>query len=447
MTFKTLGTLLLALATCFFSCKKDNGPKVPEANTYSAEVVTKWLGVQTGMLNRPTGNPFGFNPGRYMAYCGIALYEAILPGMPANRSLYGQLTSMPEMPEADPGLAYHWPTAAHAALAAMTRKFYSGITAAYNETAVNNLETELNTKFMAEAGSDVFERSAAFGTEVANRIYTWAQTDNAGWPTTPYQLPPYYPGMWMPETGSPVNPYGGYTRLLVPGSLDDVASPPLAYSTDPTSPYYKDMQEVYTVSQNLTAEQKLIAKYYVDSNPGYPAGAHYVSILKQVMEQLKPSLEKAALTYAKTGISLCDAVTGSFKVKYTHLAERPFQFIRTVIVPTAIPQWQPYLPTPGFPDFPSNHAIFSNSVAYALSSIYGDKTAITNSTYEGVMADMGNGPQNLGKRQYASFDAMADEISISRLYGGIHYRYSCEEGAKQGRKTAQNVETKLNFLK
>ena len=141
-----------------------------------------------------------------------------------------------------------------------------------------------------------------------------------------------------------------------------------------------------------------------------------------------------------------DAVTGTFKVKYTHLAERPFQFIRSVIAPGS-PVWQPYLATPGFPDFPSNHATFSNSVAYVLSGIYGNQTAFANATYEGVMVDVGNGPQNLGTRHYASFDAMAEEISISRLYGGIHYRYSCEEGAKQGRKTAQNVEAQVKFLK
>ncbi|MET0637893.1 MAG: vanadium-dependent haloperoxidase [Chitinophagaceae bacterium] len=438
------GTVLF-LST--IACHKNDDPEVPRAETYSAEVVTKWLGVQTGMLNRPTGNPFGFNPARYMAYCGIALYESILPGMRANRSLYGQLTDMPAMPAVEHGLSYHWPSAAHAALGVMTRKFFSGVTAAYNEAAVNALENELNTQLLAESGSEVFGRSVAFGTEVANRIYTWAQTDNAKFPTVPYQLPAYYPGMWMPETGSPVNPYGGYTRLLVPGSLDNVASPPLAYSTDPTSAYYKDMNEVYTVSQELTDEQKLIAKYYNDSNPGFPAGAHYISVLKQVLEQLKPSLDKAALTYAKTGITLCDAVTGSFKVKYTHLAERPFQFIRAVIAPNATPTWQPFLGTPAFPDFPSNHAVFSNSVAYALTSIYGDQVSFKNATYEGVMADLGRGPQNLGTRNYASFNAMAGEISISRLYGGIHYRYSCEEGAKQGRKTAQNVDTKVKFSK
>ncbi|RYY60745.1 MAG: phosphatase PAP2 family protein [Chitinophagaceae bacterium] len=121
--------------------------------------------------------------------------------------------------------------------------------------------------------------------------------------------------------------------------------------------------------------------------------------------------------------------------------------MRGVIVPNADPAWKPFLGTPGFPDFPSNHAVFSNSVAYALSSIYGSQTAFKNATYEGVMADLGSGPENLGTRQYASFDAMAAEISISRLYGGIHYRYSCEEGAKQGKKTAQNVDAKVKFLK
>jgi hypothetical protein len=445
-----IGRVLLLITVLYLAgvaCKKKNENDIPQAKTYPADVVVKWQGVQTSMLNRPSGNPFGFNPARYMAYCGIALYESVLPGMPANRSLYGQLTDMPAMPAADPGLPYHWPTCAHSALAVLTRKFFSAVPAAYNELAVTSLENELNTKLQAEAGNDVFQRSAAFGTEVANRIFAWAQTDNANWPTTAYQLPAYYPGMWQPETGAPVNPYGGYNRLLVAGSLDNVASPPLTYSTNPASPYYAQMNEVYTVSKNLTHEQKLIAKYYNDSNPGYPAGAHYISVLKQLMEQLKPALDKAALTYAKTGITLCDAVTGSFKVKYTHLAERPFQFIRATIAPGANPVWQPFLATPGFPDFPSNHAVFSNSVAYALTSIYGNQTALTNATYEGVMADIGKGPENLGSRRYASFDAMAEEISISRLYGGIHYRYSCEEGAKQGRKTAQNIDTKLKFLK
>ena len=274
-----------------------------------------------------------------MAYTGVALYEAVVPGMPAYQSLHGQLTNMPAMPESVPGLAYHWPSTAYAALATMTKKFFS-TTAAYNAQAVTNLENQLNSVYRVEAGDAVFERSIAFGEEIANRIFNWSVSDNANWPTVPYQLPPPFPGMWQPEIpGGQIGfPYWGYNRLMVAGSLENTVSPPPpSYSTNAASAYYAQYNEVYEVSKNLTSEQKLIARYYNDVNPGYPAGAHYISILRQVIEQFNPALDKAALTYAKTGISLFDATTGSFKAKFTYLNERPFQFIRGVIVPGAVP--------------------------------------------------------------------------------------------------------------
>lgn len=423
-----------------------------QTKTYSAEVLTRWLGVQKSMLYVAAGNPFGLNPARYMAYCGVAAYESVVPGMPAYQSLHGQLTDMPAMPVTQPGSAYHWPACANAALADLTRKFFSTTGSAYNETAINNLENELNDLYRSEAGDVIFDRSVAFGKEVATKIFDWSLTDKANWPTTPYLLPPHVAGQWQPELpNGPIGfPYWGYNRLMVQGSIDNTVSPPPPpYSTDPSSPYYAQMNEVYVVSQNLTQEQKLIAKYYEDSNPGLPAGAHYISILKLALEQFNPALDKAAVTYAKTGITLFDATTASFKAKYQNLRERPFSFIRTVIAPSPDPanQWKPFIGTPAFPDFPSNHSLFSASVARSLASLYGSSTPFVNSTYDGRIVDLGQGPVDLGSRHYANFDAMSNEIGISRIYGGIHYRYSCEEGAKQGRKIAQNVDNTVKFLK
>ena len=437
--------LVMALLLVSIACDDDDDKNEKGTQTYSSDVVREWLDVQVGMLYAPTGNPFAFNPSRYMAYCGVALYESVVPGMPQYQSLQGQLTDMPAMPAMDPGLEYHWPSSANAALAAMTKSFFS-VTSAYNEVAIVGLENELNEKYRAEVGDAIFERSVEFGKEVAVKIFEWSKTDNAAWPTS-YTIPTTE-GAWKSETGAvPANPYWGYNRLMVPGSLNNTASPRLSYSADPTSAYYKDMKEVYDVSQNLTHEQKLIAKYFNDSNPGYPAGAHYIAVLKQVMEQFEPALDKAALTYAKTGITLFDASTGSFKAKYENWTERPFSFIRSIIAPDASPAWKSYLPTPGFPDFPSNHAIFSSSVNFVLSSIYGAQVPFTDETYEGVTADLGNGPENLGSRHYDSFDEWMQEISMSRLYGGIHYRYSCEEGVKQGKKIAENINNTVKFLK
>ena len=419
-----------------------------QAKTYSSDVIRQWLGVQTGMLYRPTGNPFGLNPVRYMGYCGVAVYEAVVPGMPAYQSLYGQLTDMPAMPATTPGMGYHWPSAAHGALSEMTKKFFS-TTAAYNPQAVMDLEQQLTTAYRAEVGDAMFDRSFAFGKEVAGRIFAWSATEMDGWPPMAYQLPPPFPGMWQPEVPGVIGfPYWGYNRLMVPGSIDNTISPPPPpYSTDPASPYYAQYNEVYLQSLSNSHEQKLVARYYNDGNPGYPAGAHYISILKQVIEQFNPDLDKAALSYAKAGIALHDISVGSFKGKFAYLNERPFQYIRSIIAPGAVPEWKPFIPTPPYPDFPSNHASFSAAVAYALNSLYGSQTPFTNSSYEGVMVDLGNGPENLGTRHYASFDAMAWEIGISRLFGGIHIRYAIEEGSKQGTKTAMNIEATLKFKK
>jgi hypothetical protein len=107
-----------------------------------------------------TSSPFigGLPPSRPFAYTGIALYEAVVPGIPANRSLSGQLTDMPAMPQTVPGLAYHWPACANAVLAAMTRNFFPN-TADANKALINALEAEFNAIYKTEAGNEVFHRS------------------------------------------------------------------------------------------------------------------------------------------------------------------------------------------------------------------------------------------------------------------------------------------------
>jgi len=94
-----------------------------------------------------------------LAYSAIALYESVSPGMPAYQSLSGQLTDMPAMPETLPGFAYHWPTNANAALAAMTRNFLPNTSAA-NKASMDSLENALNSIYQTEVSdNDEFQRS------------------------------------------------------------------------------------------------------------------------------------------------------------------------------------------------------------------------------------------------------------------------------------------------
>jgi len=100
--------------------------------------------------------------------------------------------------------------------------------------------------------------------------------------------------------------------------------------------------------------------------------------------------------------------------------------------------WNTLIITPGHPEFPSAHAVTAASVAAMLTDVLGDNFQFTLNTY---------GYLGLPARDYSSFNAMAKEMSDSRVFGGIHYQASCDKGLLQGEKVAQNILNKVKFLK
>jgi hypothetical protein len=50
------------------------------------------------------------------------------------------------------------------------------------------------------------------------------------------------------------------------------------------------------------------------------------------------------------------------------------------------------------------------------------------------------------QRHFNSFREAADEASISRVYGGIHYRFSVDTGAEMGKKLGDYIVGKLTDL-
>src|SRR5687767_14146763 len=96
--------LLFALVSLFnFSCKKETNEasrpeEIPSARsgdqghlkqtkTFSSDLVVSWIDMQLLMLKGP--RPAGIGAAvsdRAQAYCGIALYESVQPGMPSYQS-------------------------------------------------------------------------------------------------------------------------------------------------------------------------------------------------------------------------------------------------------------------------------------------------------------------------------------------------------------------------
>ncbi len=144
-----------------------------QTKTYSSEVAFKWIDMQLRLIRTNPTPLGGLPPQRYYGYSAIALYESVLPGMPGYRSFSGQLTNMPAMPETLHGVAYYWPACGNAALAAMTRNFFTNATAA-NKASVDSLEMALNDEYASKTDAEEVQRSADFGKVVAQLVFNWS---------------------------------------------------------------------------------------------------------------------------------------------------------------------------------------------------------------------------------------------------------------------------------
>ena len=403
-------------------------------NVDSSDVALQWIDMQLELIR--TSSPFigGLPPSRIFAYTSIALYEAVVPGMPAYRSLSGQLIDMPAVPKTVPGHTYHWPTCANATLAAMNRNFFPNASDV-NKAAVNALEDELNTAYQSEINNATFRRSVDFGKGVAQLIFDWSKTDGYATNISKPYTPPTGLGLWAPTPPGFVpafGPYWGDHRLFVAGSLDGTAPPPPpAYSTDPSSAYYKMIKKVYDISQTLTADQIALALFYRDY-PGFGDG-HYFSILKQLLEKKQPSLDFTAMVCAKAGIACVDAGIGCWKTKFKYNQERPVTYIREIL---GHREWKPLFDTPPFPDFPSGHSTIAGSFGETLKDFFGNNYPFSDHTYDYL---------GMTPRTYNSIHELVKEVCDSRVYAGIHNTYSCTAAAEQGKKIAQNINNTLKF--
>jgi len=204
-----------------------------------------------------------------------------------------------------------------------------------------------------------------------------------------------------------------------------VPEPP-PFATDTGSVVFKDAELVRTTRAGLTPEQRAIALYWADNagESGTPVG-HWLSIASQMVSERKLSAEDAARLMVLTSLAQADAFIATWGYKYQYNLIRPRTYIRRVADST----WEPLIPTPPFPEYPSGHSTVSAAAATVLAAELGD-IAFDDST--GVT--IGN-----PVRRFDSFTAAAREAGLSRIYGGIHFSY----GNLGGRALGACVGTKV----
>ena len=422
---------LLLLLQIFVSCNKSeetvNIKGGHQPFTYSADVIDKWMTMQIRLMRNATGIPnHGFS--RHFAYSGLVALEALRPGFPLQAKWSAKWNGLQGLPIADHSKEYYYPANVNAALAAINRAMFPNATS-IDKQAIDSLETALHQSFPASVSSGQISKSVNFGKAVATAVFNWAETDGYKSANNPYTIPTG-DGKWkptFPAFANPATPYWGNNRPIIHNStVNTQVEAPISYSADPHSAFYQMVKQVYTVSQYLTDDQKAMAMFWRDV-PGVSSPGHWLSILQQTIRKDNSTLDKAALAYALTGISINDALIACFKVKYQYSLVRPVTYIREVMGHS---NWAPYLGTPAHPEYLSAHSSLSAAAAVVLEKIFGRFDSFTDHTYDYL---------GMAPRQYESFTAIGAEAGLSRLYAGIHYQASIDAGTWQGRKVADNI--------
>jgi len=155
-------------------------------------------------------------------------------------------------------------------------------------------------------------------------------------------------------------------------------------------------------------------------------------------------LYTTARMFALLNIAIADAYIAFFDSKFYYYTWRPYTAIHATATDgndqtEADLNWEPLLPTPPIPEYPSGHSALGNAAATVLTYFFGNSPFSTTSTPASPAEAV---------RSFKSFKQAADENADSRVLAGIHFRFSCDAGQKLGDKVGKwTLENHLKPLK
>lgn len=159
--------------------------------------------------------------------------------------------------------------------------------------------------------------------------------------------------------------------------------------------FQEELKEVEYVQANLTEKEKNIATFW---GTGVPL-QQWMPICLKLISAYNVNPPRSARIINCLTAAINDAFVLTWHFKYLYNCARPCQLNREL---------KPFLSTPQFPTYISGHSVVSATAATVLSYFF--------------------------PRESEKLETLANTASISRLFGGIHFRSDLEEGLKIGRE-------------
>jgi hypothetical protein len=385
---------------------------------------------------------------RNYAYASIAAYECMAAGNKNYQSLVNQIHGLTTIP-----IPQH--STIDFNLAAMFSFIKVGNAVTFPEGSMMATYNQLKDAVIAShIDDDILEHTIAFSDTVVSTIMAWSKKDNYAKTRSAekYTIRHDVEGSWIPTPpmyAQAVEYHWRDIRTLVIDSASQFMPmrPPVFNIKDKTSTFYKNTIEVKTVGEKLTEDQKHMASFF-DDNPfkmnvsghamyatkKFSPPGHWMNIVGIAAYKSNADIATTIAAFTQTAIALFDGFISCWDEKYRSNLVRP----ETVINKYIDANWRPFIQTPPFPSYTSGHSVVSAASAEIMTNIFGE-----NFNYR----DSSEREFGIADRNFTSFKDAAQEASISRLYGGIHYRFDVEEGAKQGEQLGKFIVSKLKMKK
>jgi len=387
-----------------------------------ADVVLDWnaIAVKTAIENGQ--NPFA--QARYAAIVQLAVFEAVNATTGDYKPYLGSIT-------APPGAS---------AEAAAVQAAYR-VLSTYFPASAAALNASRATSLALIADGPGKDDGIATGEAAALAMVALRASDGSGPPQ--FKVPgPAVPGEWQATPSCPIVNgiavgtafhWQNVTPFGISRASDFLLDPPPALTSNKYAKAYNELDSVGSITSTERPQDRTnVALFYAASTPTLV----FNQAARQVAEEQSRSLSENARALALINMAMNDSLVASFFNKYHYNFWRPETAIHAGDSdgnPKTDPDasFIPFITTPCFPSYPSNHGSASNGAAEVLRRLYGESghaITLTNPTLPATVL------------QYTSFRQIADDVSDARIYGGIHFRFDQVEGARLGRAIGTAVD-------
>lgn len=299
------------------------------------------------------------------------------------------------------------------------------------------LDANLASSLAAIASSEsknATRRGIDWGRTVAESILQWRSTDGFSPP------PPNYsggsePGQWRPTPSAFAFGLRPQFATMTPWVIKTPsqfrpAGPPRLNSFRYTADFNETKTMGSAASSIRTPDQTVYARFWNSAPATYLWNRVAVSLAKE----RNLTLSENARLLAMLNLAIADGTIACWDAKYTYSFWRPVSAIPLADTdgnPDTDPDfgWTPLIISPPHPEYPSAHSTLSAAALNVLAIFFGEITSFTVESYgmPGVT------------RSFTDFSSPAAEIKNARIFAGIHFRSSCNDGVSLGVAVAEYV--------